>query len=174
MLNNVPITVNRLARQVTLRHPNAMDCLVFRKVVLRQSTDSVAGLPTIGGIGVLDSEDEADYEFQLLGEDPQNPAPEPNARIVFVGQYLAMGSNVTDDDASITYAEAPMEALVECALDPGDPLFFVVDKNDVVNVLPGAGIVIPYQVVGVTSPGNIPPYSRKLLLQPRADTEFGV
>ena len=170
MLNNVPITVNKLARQVTLRHPNAMDCLVFRKVILRQSPDSIAGLPTIGGIGVLDSEDEADYEFQQLGPD----TPEANARIVFTGQYLGVTGNVTDDDASTIYAEAPLEALVECVLDPAHPLFFVVDKNDVINVMPGAGIVIPYQVVGVTSPGNIPPYSRKLLLQPRADAEFGI
>lgn len=167
MLSNVPKQVNRASRNVTLRHPNAIDCTVYRKTVNRVSVDepeTFAGLPTIGGLGVLDSEDEADYTFTEIGE----------AKILFGGQFQTGGSNWNDADTGIIFPEPPVEAMIECVVSETDDGFFTVSKHDMVMVEPGAGIVIPYQVVGETGSINIPPYNRRFLLQPRADTEVGI
>lgn len=167
MLNKVPQQVNRASRNVTLRHPNAMDCTVYRKTVDRVSTDDpeeFAGLPTIGGLGVLDSEDEADYSFEEIG----------SARILFCGQFQTGGSNWNDADTGIIYPDQPIEAMIECVLKPEEEGFFTVTKNDMIMVEPGAGIVMPYQAVGETGSVNIPPYTRKFLIQPRADIDVGI
>lgn len=159
MLNSVPTQINRSARLVTLRHPNAMDCTVWRKKVNRVSADTPAqmgGMPTIGGLGVLDSEDEADFDYEELGD----------AKIVFAGQYQGEGANWNDADSTLNYPAPPMEALIECVLDPSDPAHFVATKPDMITVEPGAGISIPYQVIGETGSVNIPPYTRRFILAP--------
>jgi hypothetical protein len=164
MLNNVPAQINKSARLVTLNHPNAMDCTVHRKTYNRTDTGTMGGLPTLGGLGVLDGEDEPEYTYMELGD----------AKILFAGQYQAVDGNMRDDDMSLNYAAPPMEALVECVKQPTDTAFFVADKPDLVMVYPGAGIALAYEVVGVTSPSNIPPYGRKLILAPRSDLNVGI
>ena len=68
MLNSVPKAINDAARTVTLRHPNRMDATVWRKEVNRTASGEVGGMPNIGGVGVLDSEDEADYSYEPVGD----------------------------------------------------------------------------------------------------------
>lgn len=167
MLNNVPIQVNNAARQVVLRHPNAMDCTVWRKTVNRAADGTPAtmgGLPTIGGLGVLDAEDEADYSYDEVGD----------ARIVFCGVFQGQSGNVIDADYGLNYPDPPVEALVECLVAPGAEGHFVADKPDMVTVYPGAGMALAYEVVGVTGNINIPPYTRKLVLAPRQDMDVGI
>lgn len=167
MLNNVPIQINQAARQVVLRHPNAMDCSVWRKTVNRVADApplAMGGLPTIGGLGVLDAEDEADYSYTELGD----------ARIVFCGVFQGQAGNTIDADTGLNYADIPIEALVECVAEPAAGGYFQADKPDVVTVYPGAGIVLSYEVIGVTGAVNIPPYTRKLVLAPRQDMDVGI
>lgn len=167
MLTNVPNEVNRLARQVTLHHPNAMDCTVWRKVLNRVDAtppESFGGLPTIGGLGQLDSEDEANYSWEEVGD----------AKIVFTGSFVPSSSNIIDTEDGINYSDSPMEALIECILAPENEGFFIPDKPMVVTVEPGAGLMMPYQIVGVGSPGSIPPYHRKYVLNPMADFDQGI
>ena len=167
MLNQVPIQIQRSARQVTLRHPNAMDCTVWRKVINRVSADTpatIGGLPTIGGLGVLDSEDEADFDWQ----------PKGDAKIVMAGVFQAEGGNTVDTDNGLLYPAPPIEALIECILDPGDPDFFMADKPDMVTVEPGGGVVLTYEVTGVQGNVNIPPYTRRYILAPRSDMNVGM
>lgn len=167
MLTKVPATINKSARLVTLRHPNAMDCEVFRKQVTRVDTpvaDDYAGLPTLGGLGVISSDDEVEFEYIDIGE----------ARVVFLGGFQAQLGNTMDNDTGLAYADAPIEALMECVADPSAPEFFVLDKNDMVTVYPVPGVAIVYEVAGVTGNVNIPPYTRKYLLQPRSDMNVGI
>lgn len=164
MLNAVPATINAAARAVTLRHPNAQNATIYAKQVKRTAPESVGGLPVLGGLGVLDSEDEADYEYIERGD----------ARVLFAGVYVGQPGNVLDADDGVTYAEGVVEATIECVLDPANPLHFVPDKNDVVMVEVSATIIMPYEIVGNTSTTSIPPYTRKYLLQPRADIDFGL
>jgi hypothetical protein len=67
VLNNVPTAVNRLARNVVINHPNSYNCVMVRKRVLRTADSNVGGLPTLGGLGVISSEDEEAVEWDLLG-----------------------------------------------------------------------------------------------------------
>ena len=164
MLNNVPTQINRSSRLVTLRHPNSMDCTIYRTVVKRTDTGTMGGMPTLGGLGVLDSEDEADYEYQEVGD----------AKIVFTGQFQTQGNNWSETDDYLIGSEMPLEALIECVLEPSDPAFFIPANRDMVMVMPGAGIVIPYEIMGESGNVNIPPYTKKYALSPRADSDVGV
>ena len=164
MLNNVPTQINKSARLVTLKHPNSMDATVHRKTYNRVDSGTMGGLPTLGGMGMLDGDDEPDYTYTEIG----------SAKVQFCGQFQAPDGNIRDDDHSLNYAGPTMEALIECILEPTDPAFFIVDKPDMVMVYPGAGIALAYEVVGKTSPMNIPPFATKWILAPRADMNVGI
>lgn len=168
MLNAVPTAINASARIVVLRHPNGMDCTVYTKSVNRVADDAppdtIAGLPTLGGLGVLDSEDEADFSYSERGD----------ARIVFDGTYQAAMGNWNRSDTGLTYAEGTIEALIEATANPTDPGYFICEMHDIVMVMPGNGFVLPYEVVDITGSVNIPPYVRKYHLTARADLAHGI
>lgn len=164
MLTGVPAQINRSARLVTLRHPNAMDCTVWGKTIKRTAPTNMGGLPTVGGLGLLDGEDEADYEYTEKGD----------GKIVFTGQYVGEGANWNDLDIGPIYGELPKEALIECILDPDDENYFTVAKPDIISVEPGGGIVLIYEVTGENSTVNLPPYTRRFILAARSDTDFGI
>lgn len=167
MLNRVPEQIKRSARLVALRHPNAINATLFYKELNRTpdgTPPEFGGIPTIGGVGVLDSEDEADFDY-LEG---------PPCKVVFGGQYMGDFGNIRDNDASSIYRDMPVEAIVECALDPSDPDYRVPDKNDLLILDYGSGVVMTYEVIGPTSTVEIPPYTRKYALAPRQDAENGM
>jgi hypothetical protein len=66
MLTNVPIAINALARKVVINHPNTVNIVAVRKRVTRPDPLS-GGLPTMGGMGVISSDDEEAIEWDLLG-----------------------------------------------------------------------------------------------------------
>lgn len=163
MLTNVPKQVNRAARMTVIRHPNAMDCTLWRKQVNRESDatpETFGGMPTIGGAGVLDSEDEADYSYVELAD----------AKVVFTDRYMAAQSNMIDTEDGLNYTAEPREALIECSVEPGKEGWVLPDKPMVVTCFPGNGVVVPYQIVGTTGNIEIPPYTRKYLLNPLSDS----
>lgn len=161
MLNNVPMATARAARLVTLRHPNAIDCTVWRKKLLRPAVgESLGDVPNIGGLGVLDAEDEAAYEFEAVGD----------AKIVFAGTWAAEGANWNDADTGVIYDQAPREALIEFIEKTDD----YVRKPDRISVEPGGGLVLIYEVLGESSSMAIPPYTRKYILAARSDSEVGI
>lgn len=169
MLNRVPEAITRSARLVTLNHPNSLDCDVSRKTVMRAPNATPPTLgenATIGGLGVISTEDEADYEYAPLGTPGSD---DPQAKIQFTGGFSAPIGDVTDQKDGVTYAEAPIEALIECKLATDDPNYFTPKKNDIVTVFPGNGFVLAYEIVDLTSPTSIPPYVTRYLLQPRPD-----
>lgn len=160
MMHSIPTEIDRAARQVVLRAPNSMECVVFRKKLLRTAEDLVGGLPMIAGIGLLDSEDEAEYEYEELGE----------GRVLFAGNYAAAASNINDSDDGVIYGEGTMLLRVESKVEGA----FEVKKHDMLQVMPGNGFVMPYEVVGRTSPTSIPPYVRQWIVEPRQDDQVGI
>lgn len=164
MLNGVPAQINRSARLVTLRHPNAMDCTVWGKTIKRTADETMGGLPTIGGVGLLDGEDEADYEYTERGD----------AKVVFTGQYVGEGANWNDQDTGAIYSSMPTEVLIECVLDPSDESYFVPEKPDIISVEPGGGIALIFEILGENSTVNLPPYTRRFIVAARSDTDFGI
>jgi hypothetical protein len=163
VLTQVPQAVNHQTRMVTLYHPNAMDCTVWRKQVKRVEVNPDTGAPsvdigapTLGGLGVLRSEDEDNYEYVELGA----------GKCLFCGQYQPNDVNERDDNLVQANAQ---EAQVEAIASAGAAGHFVVDTNDLVQVSMGLGAVMAFEVVTVTGSVNIPPYNRKLVLNPRDD-----
>lgn len=163
MLNNIPASVNFSVRQVVLRHPNSMDCSVWRKHVKRVENDPVTGLPssmggsaTLGGMGVLRSEDEADYDYLELGP----------ARTLFSGPFQP-NDLVERDDAVLQ--QNLQEAQVASLADSSKPEYFEADTGDLIMLDMGLGVVLAYEVATITGNIAIPPYTRKLVLNPRDD-----
>jgi hypothetical protein len=159
MLNNVPATINRSVRAVTLRHPNAMDVQVYRKVLKRTASGSLGGIANIGGLGSISGEDEADVGYVYLGD----------GKIVLCGIY--QGQHVVDSNDALE-AVTPQEALVECDANPGTDQWFQVEKFDLVMIEPGDGSMLVMECVDVFGAVNIPPYTRKLVLNPRDDLHY--
>jgi hypothetical protein len=163
MLSNVAVAVSNSTRQVVLRHPNTMPCTVWRKKIIRvevnPETDlpsEMGGSPTLGGMGVLRSEEEDDFEYIQLG----------TGKCLFCGIFQPT-DQVERDNALL---QSPMqEAQVECDAEPGTEGYFFADTTDMVIIEPGLGTALVYDVATLTGVANIPPYIRKLVLNPRDD-----
>lgn len=163
MLKNIPASVNFSTRQVVLRHPNSMECTVWRKEVKRVELDPATGLPstmggspTLGGMGVLRSEDEAEYTYRELGA----------ARMLFAGAFQP-NDLVERDDAMLQ--QNLQEAQLASVADASKPEHFEADTGDLILLDMGLGVVLAYEVATITGNIAIPPYTRKLMLNPRDD-----
>lgn len=163
MLSNVALSVSHATRQVVLRHPNTMDCTVWRKRVTRVEVNPDTGLPsemggapTLGGMGVLRSEDEDDFEYDELGA----------GKCMFCGVFQPT-DQVDRDDAVLQ--QIMQEAQVESVAAPAAVGYFLADVGDMVLITPGLGTVLAFEVATLTGVANIPPYVRKLVLNPRDD-----
>ncbi|WP_428383744.1 hypothetical protein [Nevskia ramosa] len=164
MLNRVAVSVNFSVRQVVLRHPNSIDCAVYRKQVIRteqiDGQDSeFAGSPTLGGAGVLNSEDEAEFDYIERGD----------ARMRMIGTYEPSDINDRGDaELQATQGEAQIVSLAA----PEEDGFFIPEKNDIVIAFLGAGIAVAYEVVQPIGSISIQPYPVRFLLNPRDDLNY--
>lgn len=168
MLTSVPTAINRSARQVVLRHPNSFDAVVSRKRLVRVEPDPATGLPsemggapTMGGMGVLRAEDEAEFDYVELGP----------AKLQFAGPGPFQQQDMIERDNGLV-PEAQREVLIECIAEPGQPGYFLTDTADLVMITLGPGVVMAYEVANVGGSVNIPPYTRRLALNPRDDLAY--
>lgn len=154
MIDAAPRRINSASRTVTLKHPNSMDCEIWRKVVKRAAPgdEEMGGRPTLGGLGVLTAEEEPEFDYEKLGE----------GRILLTGHYDGMLSAVDRGD-SLAQEVAFVQALIE-PLEAGQ---FVMTREDLVGVMPGGGVLIGYEIVDIPGSVNIYPYSTKYVLAPR-------
>jgi len=160
MLNNVSEAINRMTRNLVINHPNAHPVQVFRKTVTRTAPTAVAGLPTLGGLGVLESTDEEAFEYAFLGNgfamptDPFSPAP-----------------MVRRGDANIGASEE-FRFLIQPEQPSGHPQWFDVRKHDVMYLLLGIGPGAPrlaFEVMGTETTSNIPPFTTRYITNRRDD-----
>ena len=173
MLNTVPSRINQASRLVVLRHPNSMDCVMFRKVLLRKDDPDTyeGGEPTLGGMGVLDSTDEDDFDWDHIG----------TGRILFTGQYEP--GAVVDRDGALAQQPSAV-ALVEFtemttadgevpvtpALDPS--LVPELHRHDVIYALIGQDVHLTYEVVSIEGTLHVPPYTRRYVLNARDELSY--
>ncbi|MEM4986247.1 hypothetical protein V8G57_02485 [Collimonas sp. H4R21] len=160
MLHSVPMQINKAARIVTLRHPNGILCHAFRQRVLRQADGNMGGMPTLGGLGVLDSSDEPDVEWELLGD----------AMLLIVENFQP--STVVDRGDALDNAEPQIFALIEALTPVEGPAHFTAKTKDVLYMLLHAEVKIAYEVVAIDGDINIAPYSRKYILHKRDDLTY--
>jgi hypothetical protein len=154
MINQVSVQINKASRMVTLRHPNAIDCVVYRKVLLRTATGGevdMGGMPTLGGLGVLKNEDEPDFEYQVLGA----------AKLLVTSRFE--GGDMVDREDGVV-PEGPMQ---EALIEPITEGSFEPKKNDLVGAMPGGGVLIGFEIIGRPVSVNIYPYTPKYVIAPR-------
>lgn len=160
MLNSVPLQIAKGARAVTLRHPNAFDGSAWRKNIIRTAPKQLGGIPTLGGLGVLDSEDEPDYELDELGD----------CKILMVGQYQPSSLNDRETIVDMQYPQAL--TLIEPLAESGEDGYFMPDKHDVVFIHIIEGTAIGFEIIDIVGDVNISPYTRKYVLEKRDDLTY--
>lgn len=166
MLNQVPIQVGRMARNVVLNHPNSMEIQMWRKVILRKDTGEVAGKPTLGGLGVLDSDDEDDIDWVYLG----------TGRALRAEMFQPSGM-VDRNDANIGFSDEAL-FLIEPAANSGEEGFFDVRTHDVMKIIirmpPNYEnyATIAYEVTGRETTSDIPPFNIRYKCSLRDDLSF--
>jgi hypothetical protein len=163
MLTNVPIAIRRHARLTVLKHPNSTDCTVWRKRITRKEASpltgqesQMGGAPTLGGMGVLRSEDEAEFDYEEIGA----------GKMLLVGMFQPSSEN---DQGSALLQQSMQEALIECDSEPSQPAYFEADLGDLIMQDMGMGVVLTYSVEDIQGNVGIPPYTRRLIIQPRDD-----
>lgn len=160
MLTNVPAAVNRMARNVIINHPNTWECQMFRKVVTRTAGGSVGGLPTLGGLGVLDSEDEEQIEFVHLGNGYALEA-EAFSPALMVDQKDADNGSASE-----------FRFLIEPEHPVGTPGNFDVRNRDTMMLVFSDHVKIAFEIVGTETVLNIPPYVARYIANRRGDLDL--
>jgi hypothetical protein len=155
MLNAIPQQMNLMARNVTLRHPNSLDCEIYRKVVLRTGPDDPGGMPSLGGMAVLDSEDEPDVTWEDLGL----------AKLLNTEPFHM--SEVVNRDDGLDMNIPEMFAQVEFLDISNDPDRRVLQKHDIAMLIISDDVRIGYEVMDVFGTVNIAPFTRKYRFEKR-------
>lgn len=162
MLNNVPEAINRMARNVVVNHPNTFNIQLFRKSVTRSGVgeETVDGNPTLGGLAVLNTGDEEQFEYAFVGNgyalmaDSFSPAPMMDRKDANTGSV--------DEFRFLIEPEGPS----------GSSEWFDVRTNDVMYLLLGSGpnpARLAFEVVGYETTSNIPPYTTRYVANRRDD-----
>ena len=160
MLNRIPEGMRRAARTVAMNNPSAIECQVYRKIITRTEgaeAGEFGGQPTLGGLGVLTNEEEEEVDYHPIGD----------AKVLFVEQYQPTKLHDTRDSSD---ARAESDALIVPVVENS----FDLKDGDLVMVMPGAGIVIPYEVISVVSTVEIPPYVPKVRLAAQGDLDYSL
>lgn len=159
MLTNVPTAVNRMARNVIINHPNTWECQLFRKRVTRVAPDTMGGLPTLGGLGVLDSEDEESIEYDHMGNGYALPAdafaPSP------MMDHRDVNNGAIDE----------YRFMIEPEGLTGQEAWFDVRTRDVLYLVMSESVKLAFEVVGTETTLNVPPYTVRYVCNRRAELD---
>lgn len=148
MLNAVPENINAMTRAVIQNHPNAYNCQCYRKILNRDNPKM------LGGMMVLDSEDEEDFEFEFIGNG-----------YALQAEPFQPSQMMDNQDANNSYAvQIPFLVVQEQAYD------FTLKKHDMVLLLLDMGnIKLAWEVIGIETVINIPPFTKRYLMNQRAE-----
>lgn len=156
MLTNVPIAMNAMARNVIINHPNTYSCKIIRKSVTRTGA-LMGGLPTLGGVGVLDSDDEEELTWDFIGNGYAMQAESFQPSLMMDRQDANNGS------------ANESRYLIEPEAAPGTPQWFDIKMHDVLYLLLGDFVKLAFEIVGVETTLNIPPYTTRYIVNRRDD-----
>ncbi len=160
MLNAAPRAINSMTRNVVVNHPNTFNCKVFREVVERVEPPGIGGRSAMGGMGVLDTEDEERVRHEFLGNGFALPAEGFAPSPIMGARDAAYG------------AEAEFRFLIEPEEPSGHAEHFDVRKHDVFYLILGEGSpppMIAFEVVNTETTTNIPPFTVRYVCNRRDD-----
>lgn len=156
MLVNVPSAVNRMARNVVMNHPNTWECQVFRKTVTRTGA-LVGGLPVLGGLGVMNSEDEDEVVWTWIGNGYALQAE------AFSPSAMMDRKDANNGSASET------KFLIEPEYPTGMPGNFDLRTHDVFYLVLSDDMKVAFEIIGIETVLNIPPYVTRYTANRRDD-----
>lgn len=160
MLNNVSNSQNRMNRNIVINHPNSWECHVYRKILNRNDEPLSGGIPTIGGMGVISSDDEEDISWELVG-------------IGYALQVEAFQPSVMMDriDANNGF-ENEIRYLIEPEEPSGMPGYFDIRKNYVFQIIISDNVKLAHEIVNIETVSNIPPFVTRYVTNRRADLDI--
>lgn len=161
MLISVPTQVNRLARAVVINHPNSYNAFMVRKFVTRVAP-LVGGLPTLGGLAVISSDDEEKVDWLPLG----------NAYALEAEPYTP-GTMMDRQDANNQVIDE-VKFLIEPEVNPGEDSHFDVKKNDVIYLYISDTVRLAYEIVAIETTSNIPPFTQRFICNKRDDLHVAI
>jgi len=162
MLTNIPVGINSMARNVIINHPNTFNCEVYRRTLQREGPEE-GGMPTLGGMMVLNSEDESEINWSLVG-----------LGFALSAEAFQPAGMVDRRDATFGGLEE-FRFLIEPEQMLGNPGGFAINKHDVIYLLIGEGEMaakIAHEIVDVESTVNVPPYVSRFITNRRADLDL--
>ncbi len=164
-MNRIVETINAMNRRVTLKRSPSFGAQLFRKRILRTAPTSVGGIPTLGGLTVLDSVDEENITFDYLG----------NARVVRVNEFAPSMLNDRMDTHNSGGTGNELRFIIEPETANG-ATGFEPKNHDVMFlwILADGSVRVAYEIVGVESVNNLPPFSVRYLCNRRADLDIGL
>lgn len=149
MLNTVPNATNKMLHSVITNHPNAFNCEIYRKVIDRENSQ------TLGGLGVLSSEDEENIRFEFVG-----------IGYALQAENFQQSQMMDRQDTNNSYAD---EVRFVIAPENDD---FVIEKHDVLYLLFMDGKAkLAWEIVGIETTVNIAPYTRRYVCNKRNDLD---
>jgi len=164
MLINVPAGINAMARNVIINHPNAFNCHVYRRQVMRPDPQA-GGAPTLGGMMVLSVDDEQDIEWAMVGMAYALPAEQFQPASMMDRRDTHNGSG-----EEFRFLLEPEDMI-------GEAGGFEIKKNDVFYLILGEGDAAPrlaYEIVDVETVVNVPPYVPRYVTNRRDDLALDV
>jgi len=158
MLNGVPNAINKMARNVVIHHPNSANCQVFRKTINRDAPKE-SGMPTMGGLGVISSEDEEDISWEWIG----------NGYVLPAEQFSPGQLNERRDASNGPSGVDEFRFLIEPEEEPGTEKWFEPAKGDVFYLIIGDIVKLAFEIVDTETTIGIPPYTRRFVCNRRDD-----
>jgi len=154
MSHSIPAAMNAALRNVLLHHPHAFNCEIYRKIILRTGIDTVAGLPTLGGLGVLDSMDEEDFDYIFIGMGFALPI-----------SGFAPVSLVQNEDAGLE-TETHVCFVIEPEAEIGQADYFQIQRHDVMYLRLGKALNPPklaWEILSRESLGHLSGFTRRFI-----------
>lgn len=165
MLCNVPSAINRLTRNIVINHPNSWRCQIFRK----QTQIHNVGKDTIGGLGVLSTEDADDITYEYLGGGYALKAEAFNSSAQLVNNYDA---NIGED------GKTQYLFLIEPDAIAGESNYFQIKERDIMmlviheNAENDTMIKLAYEIVGMETTTDIPPFCTRYICNKRSEADI--
>lgn len=164
MLNVLVQTQMKARRLIVLRHPNRVSCQVLRKVLQREAPTEMGGIPTLGGLGVLESDDEDQFEYLFVGNGVALPAGD-DPRVSSLMGHRDAASGEGAEFRFMIEPEEPADPMVAPGFaPPGGAPDPILKKSDVVYLVFMTGVRLAYEVVDIESTSGLHPFAPRYVL----------
>lgn len=157
MLYSVPDNFNKFARNVVMTHPNSMPAVMYRKTNTRPD-EKLNSVPSMGGIGVLSSTDEEQFDYNRIGPcrvlpaEPFQAAPMAKSRDANIGAV---------DEYRFMIEPLHPSGHAEWFLPKNHDVFYLLLTGD------EAGPSIAFEIVAEETTSNIPPFTQRYVCNRR-------